>query len=196
MCFAIEPLKNTFRKPCEIFTKSLNFRNISQNSSVFALPSKGGRFFHTEGNVNSPLRRVVQILSKIREMRCFSPYFARRFAAKCTIFCKLEYNSHFSVRFAIISNFCFRKPGDAHLDMPRRQWGGDEAFVFSIGSSSRNDLAPELDVSALLATISLPCNLPEVTPQRQLEYKLSSIWKKIVVHNCLPDRQLRSRKIE
>ena len=142
------------------------------NSSVWALRFVGG---------NSLLRRLVlalpfvggitptDSLSKIREMRCFSRVFCRTLrggaAAECTIFRK--YNSHFSLIFAIICNSCFcksRRCSPWCCGQMRCVDNGLEVehWAFSIRCArcaARNDLAPEVDVSALLATVSLPVNV-------------------------------------
>ena len=59
MCLALEPLKKTLQGLCKNLAKSLDFRNIWQNSSVFALHFVG---------VNALLLWVVQKLWKIREI--------------------------------------------------------------------------------------------------------------------------------
>ena len=110
MCvFCNRTPKKKLWKPCEKLMKSLNFRNISQNSSIFTLSSVGR---------NSPLRKVVQIQSTIREMLCISPYFRKEV---------LLWNAQY---FADIIRTCpwcsqlfaipvLANPGDAHRDVPR-----------------------------------------------------------------------------
>ena len=150
--FAIEPFKKTFaktlRQPCynlellQNIPKSLNIR------TTFL----GG---------NSHLRRVLRTQSKIREMRCISPYFRSRFrisrggfAAKCTIFHRHNSEAHFSIRN--YSQFLFSQIQAMHTLMRRVDKGLEmKLWAFSICSAARNDLAPELDVSARLATIFL-----------------------------------------
>ena len=42
ICFSKDPPEKPFRKPCQVFVKSLNFLNILLNSTVFALQLTGG----------------------------------------------------------------------------------------------------------------------------------------------------------
>ena len=103
--FAIEPFKKTFaktlRQPCynlellQNIPKSLNIR------TTFL----GG---------NSHLRRVLRTQSKIREMRCISPYFRRWFRiSRGGLLQNARYFADIipsrTFPFAIIRNSCFRK---------------------------------------------------------------------------------------
>ena len=77
----------------------------------------------------------------------------------------------------------------AHLDGQRRQIDDDglemKLWAFSICSAARNDFAPQLDVSSLLATISLQVN---VTPFPGLKTLLATLMHALHLlprMNCL-----------
>ena len=116
-------------------------------------PTKEGIFPPMEGI--PPMEGSANTVEDPQNVMLFSCFWRRGFAAKCTMF--RNYNSHISLIFTNLCNFSFANPDDVHFDAPQRQWAGDEAAVslklwaFSVHSAARNDLAPELDVSALLS---------------------------------------------
>ena len=150
--FAIEPFKKTFaktlRQPCYNLELLQNIPKFLSIRTTF----RRGEFPPTEGIANT-----VENPRNAMHFAVLSPlvsHFARRFAAKCTIFRRHNSESHFSIRN--YSQFLFSQIQAMHTLMRRVDNGLEmKLWAFSICSAARNDLAPELDVSARLATIFL-----------------------------------------
>ena len=61
--------------------------------------------------------------------------------------------------FAIICNSLLANLGDAHLDIQRNIGLKMKLWAYNISIAARNDLAPKLDVSARLSSVSLLVNV-------------------------------------
>ena len=126
---AIEP----FKKNCKNLSKSSDFRNISQNSSVFALPVVG---VNAQG-VNAQCKNCGKSAKWDAFRVFFDVLLLGGFAAKCTIFRK--YISHFSLIFEIIRNSraCFCKSLQYTLWCTAKQLGWRWSFGHSAPAAQR-----------------------------------------------------------